>query len=75
MVVVPSLVTHMPWFWATKRSVTRIARAADQNVPSASATATGAAMVTTAMERMAATTAVNFMMIMWKNGYQKPNID
>ena len=38
--------------------------AVDLNIPSASATATGAAMVTTAMERMAAMTVVNFMMIM-----------
>lgn len=39
-----------------------------RNLPSASATATGAARVTTAMERMAATAAVNFMMIIWKIG-------
>lgn len=39
--------------------------AVDLNIPSASATATGAAMVTTAMERMAAMTVVNFMVIMW----------
>lgn len=63
MTVVPSLVTHIPWFWAIIQSIfVPHDRVLDFDLPAASATAMGAAKLTTAIERKAATTAEKFMM-------------